>query len=68
MRQPVGSVAEYMNNRVQKRKEWELVEKTNTVLADLNAQKTIFTQNFFLIGKGYSRDSILKSELRYSQH
>jgi hypothetical protein len=68
MRQPVGSVADYLNNRTQKRKEWELAEKTNAVLADLNAQKSILTQNFFLIGKGYSRDEILGGDLRYSLH
>ena len=67
-REPLGPAKEYMNNRSQKRKEWRITEKTDEVLHDLSAGKDIFTRNFFLIGKGYSREKVLNSDLRFCLH
>lgn len=68
MRQPIGTTDEYLKNPTKKRQEWQIAEKSQRILDDLEVKKDIFTQNFFLIGKGYQRDDILSSDLKYNLH
>ena len=56
------TVKEYLDDPEKASAECGFKIKAQQVLKDLKGGKDIFKQNYFLIGKGYPRESILENE------
>jgi len=68
MREYACSIEQYVDSVRGKNEQWQyLLSKTREIFDKLSEEQPIFTQNFFLVGKGYSRKDILNDEYLRTQ-